>query len=125
MIMRNLRQVTIFLGVLAAVLAVIPGARSRNRAEATTSPDLEVEVRQLLTELSGATREQRSLAEKRLLELGPKVLPLLPAPELLPSVSVREAVRRIRVELERIAARESVLPSRVTLSRTLSVREAA
>jgi hypothetical protein len=42
----------------------------------------------------------------------------------LPSASVREAVRRVRVELERRAARESVLPSRVTLARTLSAREA-
>jgi hypothetical protein len=65
--------------------------------------------------LGGETRAQRSAAEKRLIELGPKVLPLLPAPELLATNSVREAVRKIRIELERVLARESVLPSHVTL----------
>jgi hypothetical protein len=122
--MRNLRRVTFVMGLLAVTCAMIPHDRRANIAQAMAPSELEVEVRQLLTELSGATREQRSLAEKRLLELGPRVLPLLPAPELLPSASVREAVRRVRVELERRAARESVLPSRVTLDQTLSVREA-
>ena len=93
--MRNLLRVTIVMGVLAVVPAAIPDDRSTNHALAITSPEIEVEVRQLLVELSAATREQRSLAEKRLLELGPRVLPLLPAPELLPSASVREAVRRV------------------------------
>jgi hypothetical protein len=116
---------TIVLGVLAVVAAAIPDDRRSNVADAMTPPpNLEAEVRQLLTDLSGATREQRAVAEKRLLELGPQALPLLPAAELLPSASVREAVRRIRVELERRAARESVLASRVTLSRTLPAREA-
>jgi hypothetical protein len=85
--------------------------------------ELEQEVRRLLADLAGETRARRLAAEKRLLELGPKVLPFLPASELLPTVSIREAVRRIRVELERVQARESVLPSRVTLAGKQSLAE--
>jgi hypothetical protein len=39
-------------------------------------------------------------------------------------VSVRETVRRIRIDLERVAARESVLPSHVTLSGRLPLAKA-
>jgi hypothetical protein len=90
---------------------------------ADKAPDLEQEVRRLLANLGGETRAQRIAAEKRLLELGPKVLPLLPAPELLPSNSVREAVRKIRIELERRQARESALPSKVNLAGSKTLAE--
>jgi hypothetical protein len=121
--MRNLRVVLVLAGVLAGALRAGAAGEPEGRAETTTRRDLEGEVRELLSGLSSAVREERSLAEKRLLELGPRVLPLLPAPELLPSASVRETVRRVRIELERNAARESVLPARVTVSGALSVRE--
>jgi hypothetical protein len=98
----------------APVVAVEPAEKSAG---------LEDEVRRLLADLGAETRAQRLAAEKRLRELGPKILPLLPAPELLPSVSVREAVRKIRVELERTQARDSVLPSKVTLAGRKSVAE--
>ena len=45
-------------------------------------------------------------------------------PELLPTLSVREAVGRIRFELEQTAAHESVLPSRITLAANESVEAA-
>lgn len=84
-------------------------------------PDLEHQVRRLLIDLADAGRATRVEAERKLLALGPQVLVHLPAPELLPSNSVREAVRRIRVQLERIAAVESVLPARVTLDERMSL----
>src|SRR5262249_43432274 len=96
---------------------------SPNTAAGDEASALEREVRQLLDDLGAATRAQRLAAEKRLFELGPKVLPLLPPSDLLPTISVRQAVHRIRVELERIAARESVLPSRVTLKGELSLAD--
>src|SRR5579871_939577 len=105
-------------GLLVTIVPPLPGATTE------TVPGLEQEVRTLLEKLSAPTRAERDEAEKRLVERGPKVLPLLPPPELLPSPSVREAVRRIRFELERTAARESVLPSKVTLSGTESTAAA-
>jgi hypothetical protein len=82
------------------------------------------EVRVQVARLNSARRNDRSAAERRLIELGPAVLPHLPAPDLLPSNSVRDAVNRIRAELERRQARESVAESRVTLSAKLPVEEA-
>ena len=72
-------------------------------------------VGELLKQLDAETRKARAGAEQQLRELGPNILPLLPPPELLPNASVREAVRRIRISLERRKARRSVLASRVTL----------
>jgi hypothetical protein len=103
---------------------VLPDAPVAAAAPVDKSPDLDRQVRQLVDDLGAATRAQRMAAEKRLLELGPQVLPLLPVSELLPTISVREAVRRIRVELERAAARASVLPSRVTLAGKQSLADA-
>src|SRR5262249_8596555 len=87
----------------------------RAEEKAPDQVQLEEEVRGLLKDLAGQTRAQRTAAEKRLRELGPRILPHLPPPELLPSASVRETVRLLRADLERVKARESVLPSRVTL----------
>lgn len=122
--MRSARWLMVLLavcgGAAPVVRAITVAAAEADEAAAT----LEQEVRRLIGELAGEERAARVGAERRLLELGPKVLPLLPAPELLPSVSVREAVRRIRVELERVRARESVEASRVTLAGKKSLAEA-
>jgi hypothetical protein len=113
--MRIVCELLAFLAAGGLFAPILPDAPVAASAPVDKSPDLEREVRQLLTDLGAETRAQRMAAEKRLLELGPKVLPLLPASELLPTISVRQAVYRIRVELERVQAHESVLPSRVTL----------
>lgn len=103
--------VTIFLAVaIGAIAQVIP----QKPAEIPTTPS-EKDVAEIISELSAGARSRRAAAEKRLLELGPRVLPLLPAPEVLPTASVRETVLRIRVELERQRAIESSRASRVTL----------
>ncbi len=122
--MRNLRWWLAFLAAGGAFVFGLPVAPVVADEAADNAADLAPEVRRLIAELGGETRAQRMAAEKRLLELGPKILPLLPAPDLLPTISVREAVRRIRVELERTQARESVLPSRVTLEGRTSLAEA-
>src|SRR5579871_6138144 len=77
--------------LLTALLAVAGPGRHFSRelpvvaAEPVkSSSQLQTDVRQLLKELSGPTRAERSNAAQRLLEIGPKVLPLLPPPELLP-----------------------------------------
>ncbi len=135
--MRNLRCLTMFAVTLATVVplvCIVPAltadppdrapADSPAKTAGAAQPDLEHEVRRLLNDLAGDTRAQRTEAERRLLELGPRVLPYLPAPELLPSNSVREAVRRIRLELERAAALESIKPSRVTFDEHLPLTAA-
>jgi hypothetical protein len=115
----------------AAVLAaarlftsVLPSIPVATAEPVETAPVLDQEVRTLLGNLGGPTRAERDDAEKQLIQLGPKVLPLFPPPEQLPTPSVREAVRRIRFELEQTAARESVLPSRITLTEKESVEAA-
>lgn len=118
--MRNLRALAILAALLA--LPLFDSSVGADEPPRGTS-DLEQEVRQLLRDLGGETRAQRDAAENRLRDLGPQVLPHLPPPELLPTVSVREAVRRLRLELEREQARESVLPSRVSVSGRHSLAE--
>jgi len=120
---RTLQPLLVFLAAGGLFVPVLPDVQSAAAAPADKNADLEREVRQLLADLGAETRAERLAAEKRLLELGPKVLPLLPASELLPTISVRQAVYRIRVELERLQARESVLPSRVTLEGKRSFAE--
>lgn len=122
--MRQRRCWAMLWALAGALTLALPVNRVRAAAPGENRADLEGEVRQLVADLSAETRAQRLAAEKRLLELGTKALPHLPAPELLPTLSVKEAVRRIRTELERSAARESVLPSRVTLASKLSFGEA-
>ena len=127
--MRNLSWVTMLAVTLATVQPLVRelptvAADPTGNTPDGAHPDLEQEVRRLLKELAGDTRMQRMEAERRLLSLGPKVLPHLPAPELLPSNSVREVVRRIRLELERAAAVDSVRPSLVTLAGTESLEDA-
>ena len=79
------------------------------------SRELSAKVAELLAQLDADQRSSRTAAERELLDLGPSILPLLPAPDLLPSVGVRATVVRIRVQLERRQALESVSPTRITL----------
>lgn len=88
---------------------------------ADRSADLAERVHALIGELDAETLAARSAAEKALLELGPEILPHLPAPELLPNASVRESVRRLRVSLQRTSAERSVQASRVTLRGDVSL----
>ncbi len=113
--MRKLFGLLTLLALSGTILSVLPESLASAAEPADRSPNLEHEVRRLLEDLAAETRARRLAAEQQLVELGPKILPLLPAPEVLLSASVREAVRRTRFELERIQARESVLPSHVTL----------
>src|SRR5437016_3733168 len=116
--MRNLRWWTMLAATLATLAPIARKLPVMAADPAASSPlvkqsDLEPEVRQLLKDLAGETRAQRTEAERRLRALGPSVLPYLPSPELLPSNSVREVVRRIRLDLERAAAVESMRSSGV------------
>lgn len=73
------------------------------------------QVEDLVKRFDASTLSERSRAERELLELGPDALPYLPASDLIESVSARESLRRLRIELERRAARDSSDASQVTL----------
>lgn len=113
--MPNLWRLAMLAALAVPVVLVLHDVPILAIEPSDASAPLAAEVRGLLAGLASETRTVRMAAEKRLIELGAPALPLLPAPDLLPSVSVREAVRRIRREIEQTQARESVLASRVTL----------
>jgi hypothetical protein len=77
----------------------------------------------LLQQLDSKSRQERVTAENALLKLGPAILDSLPPPDLLSNVAVREAVRRVRTQLEQIAAQESIQASRITLRGERTIRE--
>lgn len=80
-------------------------------------------VEEQIQRLDADTLRDRAGAEKALLAAGPEVLPFLPPPELLPSVAVRQAVRRIRLRLEEAKARKSVKASTVTIRGTFPLED--
>ena len=88
-----------------------------------SGPDLRLQVRAAITQLSSPSRADRAKAEQVLTKLGPAILPLLPPPDLLESASVRVAIRRVRVRLEHDAAELSLRPSTVSLAGDFSVEE--
>ncbi|GAB4159211.1 MAG: hypothetical protein Tsb009_36490 [Planctomycetaceae bacterium] len=80
-----------------------------------TAEDLKAQTVRLIRQLNAESRRERIRAERMLLNLGPAILPWLPPPELTPNITVREAVRRLRIRLEYRKAEESVRPSYVNL----------
>lgn len=119
-----MRSVSVLTVVLSLLVLAAPGlCAARGQAPAESLATLRATIDELLRELEAPTLAERTRAERKLLDLGPDVLPLLPAPELTPKVFVREAVRRVRVQLERRAAKESALASRITLSGETTVVE--
>ncbi|MEX2288032.1 MAG: hypothetical protein WD648_13140 [Planctomycetaceae bacterium] len=96
------------------LLTVMPVVGVRATRAADPPPEqLQKKVAALVGNLDAGSQNIRTRARTELLELGPAVLPLLPAPERLPSVAVKEAVRDIRLMLEKTQARESAKPTHV------------
>lgn len=82
-----------------------------------------VVVKELLQKLGSETRRERVEAEQRLLELGAELLETLPPADLIENVTARDAVGRIRQQLELDAARQSIRPRLATLQGTKTFRE--
>jgi hypothetical protein len=100
----------------ATVVAVVPIQAARSEPPVSDdSAQHKERVAKLIRELGDNSRSIRNEARRQLVVLGPAILPLLPAPEELPNASVREAVRDVRLNLEKTKARESVKASHVTL----------
>lgn len=112
------------LSLLACALLALPvsqaaGAEgetdSATPAKTPSTNALETRVTRLIEALGADTLKSRTDAERELLDIGPTALDHIPSPETLPTASIREGVRRIRIELERRKAIESLEPSIVTL----------
>jgi hypothetical protein len=112
---------TVAISALLVVVFVCSDAHAQLLDKSNTAD--RTRVRELIGQLGSDTRAARRQAERDLVSLGPAALPHLPAPELLPTVSVKQAVRRIRVTLEHQAAEQSVKSSTVTLGGDMTLAE--
>ncbi|HEY0985085.1 MAG TPA: hypothetical protein VGE80_23325 [Schlesneria sp.] len=110
-------------GVMAGILCYATFILIVGTADAQERPTTKATVDELLGRLDAPTLSERSQAERQILDLGPQVLQQLPIPELIESVSARESIRRIRLQLERRAARESSRAARVTLEGDFSLEQ--
>jgi hypothetical protein len=88
-----------------------------------TGQTLEVRVAHLVEELAAESRALRLHAEEQLLRLGFDVLSLLPPAEQVTLPAAREALRRIRLQLEQEQAQRSAGPAQITLQGTLPLGE--
>lgn len=120
---RRLAVLAIALGLLTLPNPRIMPSRTAVADDAPANVSLRQTVQGLLEKLDSQALAERAQAERGLLDLGPDVLTYLPAPELITSVSVREAIKRIRIQLERRAARESAQASHVQLTGDVAVGE--
>lgn len=100
--------------VVAAICLVTAGQNID--AQQPESGAMRRRVEELVKQFDANTLSERTRAERELLEIGADALPYLPSSDLIDSVSARETLRRLRVEMERRAARDSSEASRVTLS---------
>ncbi|MCA9092955.1 MAG: hypothetical protein KDA68_05685 [Planctomycetaceae bacterium] len=82
-----------------------------------------VSVQVLIKQLGSDSRGERLGAERELIRRGTGVLEELPSPEEKFPVGVREALLRVRTEIEQRGAIESVRPSQVTVSGRMSLRK--
>jgi hypothetical protein len=77
--------------------------------------ELELRVQALVRQLDDRDPARRTAAEKELLEIGPAVLPHLPADQPNTAAEVRERLARVRGALQQAAAEQALRPSKLTL----------
>jgi len=97
------------------ISALLLGCALAGQVEAPADDDLQRTVLALVGQLNALQQADRNAAEKRLIELGPKVLELLPpaGPRTPPETRLR--LTRIRQQLEQAAAESAADASRITL----------
>lgn len=81
------------------------------------------EVSRLIKELRSPQRESRERAERLLLSLGPNALTWFPSEDEVNGEGVRQALERVREQLERDLADEATRPGRLELKGRRSVAE--
>lgn len=82
---------------------------------ADSDDEMRLEVRRLVRQLDDVQRTTREAAERRLIELGPPALTLLPTPGRDTSAEVKVRLERVRKALEAAVAEAAAQPSRCTL----------
>lgn len=91
---------------------------------ASASDELELEVRRLVKQLDDDSLENRQAAEKKLVELGPDAMKLLPPVTRHTSAEVKVRLDRVRKALETAAAQAAAEASTVTLKGEMPLSEA-
>ncbi|OYW18166.1 MAG: hypothetical protein B7Z55_11140 [Planctomycetales bacterium 12-60-4] len=84
----------------------------------------EAQVAEWVAQLNAPTAAVRSAAIQHLEAAGPDILPWLPELDRETPPAVRDALTRLRQQLERELARRSILPSRVTLHAAATLESA-
>jgi len=84
-------------------------------AQADAAGDLDLEVRGLVRRLNAPQLAQREEAERQLLDLGPKVLELLPEPNDRLPVETQQRLARVRQKLQQAATEQTAQGTRITL----------
>ncbi len=116
---------SVFSGRIVPIVVIVAIAGGWGSTSHAAPPESRPQrIARLIKQLDADTRAARVQAERQLLEIGPGLLPHLPPPELLPSNAVRETVKRVRVQLERRRAADSVRASQVTLGGRLTLEAA-
>lgn len=113
-----MRPPRVFACVVLGRLVIACGLTLANFQAAAAAPPGVAEVEGLVRQLGAEARKDRLAAEQRLIDMGPEILDRLPPPDLLDGAGSREAVGRIRQQLELMAARESIRPRLAALRGT-------
>lgn len=121
--MRRLPIRMVTRNLLALLIAAVMPVAASFAADIQSPAELRATAEQLIKQLDSPTLADRTKAERGLLDLGPEVLKYFPAPELTPSIAVRESLKAIRFQLERKAARESANASLVRFAGRGTVSE--
>jgi len=88
------------------------------------SAELTRQVKRLIEQLDSDQAAERDAAQTKLLELGVPALPLLPNPSKKYSAEVNKQLSAIRLVLQTKHAKDSVLPTKVTLRGSMTLKEA-
>lgn len=104
------------------VIVTLSGIGLSLRADDATVPpnhihvqDIDRTIREHLERLDSPSRAEREQAEQALRELGPAILPHLTEAEEFASPHAEEVIERLRLELEQVAASESLQATSVRM----------
>ena len=102
-------QIRLMMTALVLLLSLVT-------VQTETESQLAAEVGRLIRQLDARQLSQREEAERRLVELGPAVLDLLPGESQTTSAEVSQRLGRVRQKLQRVSAAAVVDASRVTVT---------
>ena len=108
---------------LLVICVCVPNEISAEVFSSSAEIKISQQVSKWIEQLDSNKRAERRFARDSFLKAGPAILPHLPAPELLPSDAVRDAIRQIRKQLEQSKAKQDVVGSTVSLQGKLTLDE--